>query len=174
MIETLPSTGCPRILLWLLRRPHQREERWPPLRHPRHRGRRPYPLKRIKEDDVNLEKLITAGLVTKPSSILLTWNSVFSTNAQSRFASAVFDYILWPLCVAPSRCPCLSVVPEEMYKASWGPLKGSMSAEKALQGSEAETRELLEGTTENSVSPIGVIDLPSRQINEFSQRGKKI
>ena len=45
-----------------------------------------------------------------------------------------------------------------------------MSAQKALQGSETETRELLGGTEENSVSPRGVIDLPSRQINEFSQK----
>ena len=35
---------------------------------------------------------------------------------------------------------------------SRGPLKGDMSAQKALQGSKTETRELLGGTTENSVS----------------------
>ena len=43
-----------------------------------------------------------------------------------------------------------------------------MSAQKALRGSETETRELLGGTEENSASPI---DLPYRQINEFSQKG---
>ena len=37
----------------------------------------------------------------------------------------------------------------------WGPLKGAVSAQKAFQGSETETRELLggTGTEENSVSP---------------------
>ena len=65
--------------------------------------------------------------------------SALITNAQSRFASVVFDGI--------------SVVPETTHEASWGPLKGAMSAQKALQGSERETRELLGGTTENSVSP---------------------
>ena len=39
-------------------------------------------------------------------------------------------------------------------EASRGPLKGAVSAQKALQGSETETRELLGGTEENSVSPV--------------------
>ena len=34
------------------------------------------------------------------------------------------------------------------------PLQGAASAQKAFQGSETETRELLGGTTENSVSPV--------------------
>ena len=40
-----------------------------------------------------------------------------------------------------------------------------MSAMRALQGFETETRELLEGTKENSVTPD---NLPFRQINDFS------
>ena len=51
-----------------------------------------------------------------------------------------------------SKCPCFSVVPEAMHEASQGPEKGAMSAQKALRGSETETRELLGGTEENSVS----------------------
>ena len=47
-----------------------------------------------------------------------------------------------------------TVVPEATYEASRGPLKGAVSAQKALRGSETETRELLGGTEENSVSPI--------------------
>ena len=48
----------------------------------------------------------------------------------------------------------------------------AMSAQKALQGSKTETRELLGGTTENSVFPDeGVIDLPYRQI--FLQKGNR-
>ena len=43
-----------------------------------------------------------------------------------------------------------------------------VSAQKALQGSETETRELLGGTEENSVSPMR--DLPSRQINDFYKK----
>ena len=38
--------------------------------------------------------------------------------------------------------------------ASQGPFKGAVSAQKALQGSETETRELLGGTEENIVSPM--------------------
>ena len=41
-----------------------------------------------------------------------------------------------------------------MLEASRGSLKGAVLAQKALQGSETETRELLEGTEENSVSPM--------------------
>ena len=49
----------------------------------------------------------------------------------------------------------MSVVPEATQEASWGPKKGTVSAQKALRGSETETRELLGGTVENSVSPPG-------------------
>ena len=40
-----------------------------------------------------------------------------------------------------------------MHEATRGPLKGDVSAQKALQGSETDMRELLGGTEENSVSP---------------------
>ena len=46
----------------------------------------------------------------------------------------------------------MSGVPEAMQEESRGPLKGAVSAQKALQGSETETRELLGGTENNSVS----------------------
>ena len=76
-------------------------------------------------------------------------------NAQSRFASAVFDDVLGPPLLAwhTRRCPFFSVVPEATHEASRGPLKGAVSAQKALQGSETETMELLGGTEEKSVSP---------------------
>ena len=48
-----------------------------------------------------------------------------------------------------------------------------MSAQKALRGSETETRELLGGTEEFSVSPTRG-DLPSMQINDFSQKRKQL
>ena len=70
----------------------------------------------------------------------------FSTNAQSRFVSVVLDCVL-------RLCPCIFVVLEAMHEASQGPLKGLVSAQKAFQGCETETRELLGGTEENSVSP---------------------
>ena len=50
------------------------------------------------------------------------------------------------------QCPCISVVPEATPEASRWPEKGAVSAQKALRGSETETRELLGGTEENSVS----------------------
>ena len=52
-------------------------------------------------------------------------------------------------------------------------LCSSGSNARGSRGSETETRELLGGTEENSVSQTGVIDLPSRQINEFSQKGNR-
>ena len=56
--------------------------------------------------------------------------------------SAAFDGVLEPLRLAGHtwRCPCISVVPEATHEAS--------------RGSETETRELLGGTEENSVSPM--------------------
>ena len=43
----------------------------------------------------------------------------------------------------------------------WRPLKGAVSAQKALQGSETKTRELLEETEEKKVSlHKGVINIP--------------
>ena len=53
-------------------------------------------------------------------------------------------------------------------------MKGFASAQKALQISEMEMRELPGEAEENSVSLTrGVIDLPSRQINDFSQERKQ-
>ena len=52
------------------------------------------------------------------------------------------------------QCPSFSVVPKAMHEASRGPEKGAVSSQKALRGSETETRELLGGTKENSVSPL--------------------
>ena len=43
-----------------------------------------------------------------------------------------------------------SVVPEVTHEASREPLKAAVSAQKALRGSETETRELLGGTEEKS------------------------
>ena len=79
---------------------------------------------------------------------------IFNKNAQSRFASVVVDSVLAPPRVALHTwlCPCISVVPEATHEASRGPEKGAVSAQKALRGSETETRELLGGTEENSVS----------------------
>ena len=56
--------------------------------------------------------------------------------------------------LAPASCPCFSVVTEATHQVSRGPLKGAVSAQKALQGSETETRELLGGMEEEKgVSP---------------------
>ena len=46
-------------------------------------------------------------------------------------------------------------------------MKGAVSAQKALQVSETDTRQLLGGTEEKTVSLIGSIDLPSGQINDI-------
>ena len=46
-------------------------------------------------------------------------------------------------------------------------LKGAVSAQKAHQGCKTETRELLGGTEEKRTSLNRVIDLPSKQINDF-------
>ena len=57
-----------------------------------------------------------------------------------------------------------------MHEEGRLPLKGAESAQKALQRSEeTETRELLGGTEEKSISPIKghVIDLPSKQYHDF-------
>ena len=66
----------------------------------------------------------------------------------------ILDRVLGHLCIArhTRQCPC-TVVPEAMHEESRGPLKSAMSAQKALQGSDTETRELLGGMEENSVSP---------------------
>ena len=81
---------------------------------------------------------------------------MFSTNAQSRSVSVVVDGALVPPRLARHtlRCPLISVVPEATHEASRGPFKGAVSAQNAIQGSETETRELLGGTTENSVYPM--------------------
>ena len=52
----------------------------------------------------------------------------------------------------PAGFSSVSVVPEAVHKVSRRPLKDTVSAQKARQGSGTETSELLGGTTENKVS----------------------
>ena len=65
-----------------------------------------------------------------------TKTGAFLTNAQSRFASVVLDGVLGPPHLAWHiwRCPCFCVVPEATHKASRGPLKGAVSAQKPFKG----------------------------------------
>ena len=61
-----------------------------------------------------------------PSRIVV--KNAFSTIAQSRFASAVFDGVLGPLRLArhTGRCPCFSLVPAATHEARQG--KGTCRA----------------------------------------------
>ena len=65
--------------------------------------------------------------------------TIFSTNLQEKLLSPAF---------------CLQGLGWMLHKKS---LKGAVSAQKALQGSETETRELLRGTEEKSVSLMRVL-----------------
>ena len=67
-----------------------------------------------------------------------------------------------------------SVVPGATVPASRGPLKGTMSAQKAFHGSETESRELLEERKRIVFPRRGVIDLHSKQINYFFTKRKKL
>ena len=52
-------------------------------------------------------------------------------------------------------------------------MKGALSAQKARQVSATETKEL-PGGTKDKVSPVmGVIDLPSRRINDLKKETEK-
>ena len=52
-----------------------------------------------------------------------------------------------------TKRPCCSLVPEATNEAIRGSLKGAGSAQKALQGLETETRELLGGMEKRKVFP---------------------
>ena len=75
-----------------------------------------------------------------PPIVVTTKTNAFSTNALSRFASLIPDGV--HSAAHLTRCPCFSVVPEAMHEANQWPLKGTVSAQKALLG----------GTEKNSVS----------------------
>ena len=79
--------------------------------------------------------------------------SAFSANAQSRFASALFDGVLGALHLVrlTLRCPSIS---RSNARGRRRLLKGALSSKKALQGSETETEELQGGTEEKSVFPM--------------------
>ena len=72
-----------------------------------------------------------------------TKRRVFSTNAQSKLASVLVDAALGlpGLAWHTSQCPFISVAPKATGKARRGPLKGAVSAQKDLSGSETEMRE---------------------------------
>ena len=99
------------------------------------------------------------GVVSKggldPQHLEQQKTSVFSTGEQSRFAPIGLDSVLGlpRLAQHTYRCPCISVVPDAKQRASRGPLMGAASAQKALQGSKTETRELLGGTEEKKCFP---------------------
>ena len=77
--------------------------------------------------------------------------SEFLANTQLKFAIVVLDSVLGPqgLVGHTWQCACISVSPEATHESR---ALGTMSAQKAHQWSETETRELLGGSTENSVS----------------------
>ena len=79
---------------------------------------------------------------------------VFSTNAQSRFASVILDGALdlHAKHATLEHYRCFSTVPDTMLKVCQGPLKGAVSTQKALQGSETEMKELMGGRSEKSIS----------------------
>ena len=88
--------------------------------------------------------------------------SAFSTNPQFGMHQlflhqSLSSGVLEPAASAthPTVYDSFSVVPEEAHESSRGPLKGTVSAQKVLQGSEMETMELLGGTEEYSVCPPG-------------------
>ena len=84
----------------------------------------------------------------------------------------IVDGVLGPPSLAPHTwCPCISVVPKHRMRRGWGPLKGALSAQKTLQGSETEMRELLEERKTKGFPWQGVIGLPQRQINNFYLSG---
>ena len=57
---------------------------------------------------------------------------------------------------------------------SRGPLKGAMSAKKALQGAQTEMRELMGGMEEKIDSPMRVTDFHAGQIKELRKETKKM
>ena len=57
-----------------------------------------------------------------------------------------------------------------MHEASQGPLKGTVSAQKALQGSESETRELQGGTEENTVSAMILTCPPGKSMILYQEK----
>ena len=78
---------------------------------------------------------------------------MFATNAQSRLASCVFDGVLGPPHQAGTPDGVLIfVVPKATQEASRGLFQGAVSAQKDLEVSETELRELLGGREEFCVS----------------------
>ena len=83
--------------------------------------------------------------------------------------SVVVDGVLGPLpLVRHTRgCPCFSIVPEAMHEASRGPLKEAVSAEKPFKGVGWRRGRCWEELQRIVFSQLGIIDFPSRQINDF-------
>ena len=74
------------------------------------------------------------------------------TNTILFSASVVIDCVFGPTLRAHQTLS-FHLYLEAMQEARLGHLKGTVSAQKALQGSEKEKRELLEGTKENNILP---------------------
>ena len=102
-------------------------------------------------------------LVSRDDSVVQVWSltpfySVDFSQSRINVKKCVFnkrtikaidlDGVLGPPRLARHTwlCPCISVVPEARHEASRGPLKGAVSAQKALQGSETEKRDGAQGS----------------------------
>ena len=81
-------------------------------------------------------------------------NCVFKKKPQSRFASAVLDGVHGPLCLeGHSRVFMILFSSESKVLGRLRALEGTrVNSKRTLWGSETETRKLLGGTKENSVS----------------------
>ena len=109
-----------------------------------------------------------AGEARAPQIIGTLKISVLSTNTHSRFASIVLEVVKGPSCLERHtwQCSCVWVVSGATHKALRA-LEGRRVSSKIPQGSETETRELLGETEGNCIPLTKVIDLSSRQINDF-------
>ena len=85
-----------------------------------------------------------------------------------RFASVVFRQ--YPGTSALARCLYSSSESNIIMWRGWRSLKGTVSAQKALQGSETEMTKLMEGTRECNVPSHDLIDLPSISIGHSIRR----
>ena len=86
---------------------------------------------------------------------------MFLTNAQSRFASPVFDSVRGP-------SACASYLTASLFLCSSTRNARGKTRVLEVQGSETETRELMEGKEQKSYKIIHL-----GKINDFVQKGNK-
>ena len=123
---------------------------------------------------MNLKKQTSRGVVKRSKEVLgplifrTTKTSVFSKNTLSKFVSIVLDSFLGLLHLALTVSLYLCISGSNAWGEGWGPWRALCQLKKTFKCPRQRPGSSWEERKKKLFPEIGVLDLPSRQINFFT------